>query len=483
MSQVPTTAQSFPGIEQLARAVGLFNAGDFAGALEVARQLEWTQPDNPAIVHFVGTCLTWHGEVDEGREYLERARKVNPGNPKIGADLAHGYVLHSRFDDAFKSLDDALRVAPFHPPTLRAKADLLQRLGRVDEAATLLSPALAKEPGHPEVILAFAAIAGRINQREEAERRLRALAVNTAVPAAYRASANFELAALQDATERYDEAFESARQGNLHTPGRWDPATLSNWISGIIAAFSKERLAAPPRADNPSELPVFIVGFPRSGTTLVEQILASHPQVFGAGELAIIPRLSRQYSPDQLTEATLRSMAEQCLAELKRRPGNNAAKSRVTDKNPGNYMHLGLLALMFKRPRIIHCRRDPIDTCLSCYFQDFAHRHPYTRDLAHLGIAYNDYRRVMDHYRNSLPFEMLEVDYETLVSDQEAQSRRLVEFAGLPWHDACLRPHETRRPAMTASGAQVQRPVYTTSVQKWKRYEAHLGPLVETLRG
>ena len=245
-----------------------------------------------------------------------------------------------------------------------------------------------------------------------------------------------------------------------------------------------------PLADNASELPVFIVGMPRSGTSLVEQILASHPQIAGAGELDDIANIAGDLSKALATEARY----PDCVSVLTPAVANKAAETylerlramsdsaeRVTDKAPLNFRHLGLIALLFRRSRIIHCVRNPLDTCLSCYFHDFGTRHAYSCDLNHLGLYYRDYRRLMTHWRDALGREIFEAVYEELTDDLEGQARKLVAFCGLEWDDACLKYHELPRVVGTASYDRVRGQVCGSSVGRWRHYNAHLEPLKEAL--
>jgi hypothetical protein len=241
-----------------------------------------------------------------------------------------------------------------------------------------------------------------------------------------------------------------------------------------------------------SEVPIFVVGVPRSGTSLAEQILASHPHVGGAGELhdisQIVIRLAdRLGGPElypeslgRLEPAPTRAMAEEYLHQLRHRCGE---APRVVDKMPLNYQHLGVIAALFPRARVVHCIRDPVDTCLSCYFQDFTHPMPFGPDLAHLGHHYRQYQRLMVHFTRVLPLPLFELRYEELIANQEAVSRRLIEFCGLDWDDRCLRFHDTARAVNTSNALQVRKPLYRNSVGRWKRYAAHLGPLLEALGG
>jgi len=232
--------------------------------------------------------------------------------------------------------------------------------------------------------------------------------------------------------------------------------------------------------------------FAGSGTTLVEQILASHPDVFGAGELrdirSIVGTISK-YDKNQssfpdyirtIDGKVLKGFAE---AYLKRIRSLHSSSLRVVDKMPQNFLFLGLIAIMFPNASVVHCRRNPLDTCLSCYFQRFRMRQEYSFDLAHLGNYYRYYQDLMDHWRETLPIRIFDISYEDIVSDPEPQCRALLEYCGLNWDDRCLSFHKTQRPLTTASNLQVRQPLYNSSVERWRRYESHLGPLVAALKG
>ena len=232
------------------------------------------------------------------------------------------------------------------------------------------------------------------------------------------------------------------------------------------------------------------MGFPRSGTTLVEQILASHPKVFGAGELPDIPSIANtlpRHVPGNgsyptcaphLAPDAFRGFGE---AYLRRTRQINATAERIVDKMPTNYLHVGLIRLLLPSARAIHCRRNALDTCLSCYFQRFRTGHEFSYELRHLGSCYQNYERLMAHWCHVLSDHILELDYETLTDELEPSARNLLAFCGLEWDDRCLEFHRTQREVATASNWQVRRPVYRSSVGRWRNYETHLGPLRQAL--
>jgi hypothetical protein len=254
--------------------------------------------------------------------------------------------------------------------------------------------------------------------------------------------------------------------------------------------FSAERLAERPRGGNESKLPVFIVGMPRSGTSLVEQILSCHRDVYAAGELrnirkltvSLVPNFDKRNdeadAPVRLDQPLLSAAAERYLDQLRKTAGDAI---RVTNKMPYNFLYLGLIALMFPRARIIHCVRDPIDTCLSWYFQNFERGNFSSFDLRHAGLYYRQYERLMAHWGEVLDLPIMEVRYEEHVGAPEKVCRDMLDFLELDWDPACLRFHESSRFTRTASRDQVREPIYTSSAGRWRNYEPHLGPLIEAL--
>ena len=303
--------------------------------------------------------------------------------------------------------------------------------------------------------------------------------------------AGFALGRLLDNADRYDEAFARYRVANAlvketnDTAGiRFDYAAFRRRVDLLIEHQTGTSLSTP--IGPASELPVFIVGMPRSGTTLTEQIVASHSQVFGAGELQDIGRIA-----DGLTQGSREVAAHQADAELAMRlahahlsrlTAQAAGASRIIDKMPDNVLHLGLIALLYPKARVIFCTRNAYDISLSCYFQLFSQGlHPFAYDLADCGRRTREVNRLITHWQTALPLRMHIVNYETLVADLETESRRLIDFLGLPWEPACLDFHRTERTVTTVSHWQVRQPLYTRSVGRWRHYQEHLNPLFEVL--
>ena len=314
---------------------------------------------------------------------------------------------------------------------------------------------------------------------------MEALAADTSrLPSGKKVYLHFALAkALEDVGD-YRRSFEHLLQGNAlkRREVNYNEAANQQTIAGLIYAFDSALLARFQGMGDRSTVPIFVLGMPRSGSTLVEQILASHPLVHGAGELMNLSRVVKEASdaarrPQGLAGGTrsfeaddYRRIGQEYLASL---PPLPEGKTRITDKAPGNFFQVGLIHLALPNARIIHTLRDPVDTCLSCFSRLFTRGQTYSYNLSELGRYYRGYRELMAHWQSVLPAgAMLDVSYEEVVDNLEEQARRLIDFCGLPWDDRCLSFHKTRRPILTASSVQVRQPVYRTSVQRWRRYEA-----------
>ncbi|NND59083.1 MAG: sulfotransferase, partial [Gammaproteobacteria bacterium] len=296
---------------------------------------------------------------------------------------------------------------------------------------------------------------------------------------------------LHDRRREFEQAFGHFEAANRLCRTDFDPDNHRQLGDRIVSAYNKADFSALPRSSETSSLPVFIVGLPRSGTTLVEQIISSHPRAAGAGELALIrlqafalPQMlgSDTPYPECVNEADNKLLDRLASQYLERLTAAGTDVDRITDKMWQNYENLGFARLLLPQARIIHCRRDPRDALLSCYFQLFGLGGiPFSYDRDNLLTAYQVYRQLMEHWRDTLSIPMLEIDYESLVDDPDAQIRRLIDYIDLPWDDGCLEFYRNRRGVATASYDQVRQPIYTESVRRHDNYRPWLGEWFDSI--
>jgi hypothetical protein len=309
----------------------------------------------------------------------------------------------------------------------------------------------------------------------------------------HRANFQFALGKACDDAGDYARSFQHFASGNDNRRRRetYDPVNTADTHDKLIDVFSREFIARNSGTGHPSDEAIFIIGLPRSGSTLIEQILASHPDVEGTFELPDLARVARSVGMQQQNKtgypAAVHDLSAQELHDLGADYLCRVERHRVsgtayfTDKMPNNFAHVGLISLILPNAKIINATRHPLDSCLGSYQQLFARGQPFTYDLFELGEFYMEYRRLMDHWHSVLPGKVLDVQYETVVDDFENEVRRLLEFCELPWDDACLKFYETQRAVKTASSEQVRQPIYSGSKHRWRNYEDELQPLIEIL--
>jgi tetratricopeptide (TPR) repeat protein len=470
--------------------------------------------------------LEQEGHLDDALDWLEKAVAAQPANPLFWHQLAELHERRRESTAAASCWDRLLNLAPGSARGHIAVGRALQKKGRTTEAADHFRAALGLHPGMAEAYDSLGKLHQELGELDEAEaairtsRRLqpaaaephRALAMllagnlPTADLKALEARASdpqlddetrghllFALAHVLDARGQYAEVAECSNRANqitLARAARLGRAYVSEaherFVDGVLAAFGKDFFARLRGAGLTTRRPVFVFGLPRSGTSVVEQILASHGAVHGAGELLLAPQTFEAIPSvvgcagppldcvDQLSAASVARLAEAHLEALQRVDGDRS--QRIVDKGPENYQFVGLLATLFPQATFIHCRRNLRDVAVSCWLTDFE-QVPWAQDPGHIAAHFRQHRRLMEHWRAVLPGSIHEVDYEQTVADLEGTARGLVAACGLEWDEACLNFHRTRRAVRTSSATQVRQPIYTRSVERWKHYEAHLGRL------
>ena len=464
--------------------------GEHFAAIDIYRWLIQANPKDGASHSRLGHCHLLVGDYANAIDSYRAAAELTPDSPAAHYNLSLALRHGNRSSDACDAVAQALALRPNYPAALLNLGILREQQGDLEGAASAYRTVLEILPTCTAAYWSLANLRSVRFSAEESE-AMRRLSESGLTGDEDRTYLHFALAKDFEDKRLYREAFEHLAKANALKRGStpYSRQFVEEQFAGIKETFNATFFAQRAGVGLAAAKPIFIVGMPRSGSSLVEQILASHSHVSGGGELPTAQQIAHrdirnryqapfyaaanQFRPDEFAE--LGKLYCQRNAELVR------AKARFTDKAPDNFILLGLLRLMFPNASFIHARRHPLDTCLSCYKQYFTDAQSFSYDLEDLAHYYRQYRDLMEWWHGELPGTILDVDYEAVVGDQEAQSRRIVEFCQLPWETRCLDFHETRRAVKTASVGQVRQALYASSVHQWKNYEPYVHPLVDAL--
>lgn len=465
--------------------------GRVAAAIDFFRGAVDLRPEQLAARDNLGSSLTQLGQFEEAEEIYRGTVQRNPFHARARIGLAETLQEAGRLDEALAVFREALSIRPKDAELLHGLGVGLMEKGKLDEAADLFRQAVAIQPGMARAWLMLT----QVKRQKERDAELTGMEAQHAKTPQYsleRMQLAFGLGKANDDLKDYNRAFDYFAEGNAirRRAINYDPIRTRAEFEAMKTVFDAgffEKHRPSPITD---DAPIFIVGMPRSGTTLVEQIIASHPDVYGAGELSILKTaVGRQFPstmpggfPWGVADTDDADFAEAGQAYLDMLHARYPHMRHVTDKMPGNFLLIGFIHMMMPKARIIHCARDAVATCLSIYkvhFRGDTHRYGY--DLGELADFHNLYTDIMAHWHKVLPGVVHDVRYEDFVADQQGQSRALIDYLGLPWNDAVLSFHETDRPVRTASAAQVRQPMYQGSVDLWKRYGDRLKPLLDKL--
>ena len=483
----------FPDSVEIYAGIGFATQrlGQHQEAAEAWRIVLEMQPDRIDALVNLGAAYCEIDQLDNALEMHKKAVAVAPNDLTALAALAG--TLHRRYEapEFVPICHEVLARGPQRADILTILAAGQMWLGQLDEAIRSCETALAVQPDY----IAARQLLGRLNPDtldHATVARFREQLNDPEVPVYERAPAGFAIGMALDKAGDFDAAFEMYQTANTlyRDQGRaagnvYNPDDFRAYVDWCRTQFTPAKFAEFQAKGSSSELPVFIVGLPRSGTSLVEQIAASHPRVFGAGELMDIANMLKRINRipanvplDQWDREQPRLEAEQYVSRLKSLGGG---ADRVIDKMPDNVKALGQIRLLFPNARIIICQRDLRDVCVSCFTTPFGEGLTWAWDIEDCATQAVETMRLVDHWRAVLPGPVLEVNYEALVANMEAESRRLITFLGLDWDPACLGFYKTERQVTTASALQVRQPIYTSSVGKWRRYESNLGPMLRIL--
>jgi tetratricopeptide (TPR) repeat protein len=502
----PETLKKFLG-----RATELHGQGRFNEAAQLYEHVRACNPEVLAAPYFLALMDIEAGYLERALEDLRFVTRKDPGSFEAVFALGHAFEGLGQWQQAANAYRRAWTVKPHSTGARFALAHTLEILGKLDEAISLYRSLAELPPMRLRALIGVARLKVSVMTPEE-NAELTAAAWDPETPVGTRIGVLFVLGETLEAGRRYDDAFAAFREANRlrrenlvemvdepaeleiappsSRPTARDPGEVALKHAEFIARgksiFTAEFLNRHAGKGHDSAAPIFILGMPRSGSTLIEQILSSHNRVAGLGEVPMLWRTVAQKFPlieDAAAEADdehFRKLAEEYLA--RQRASGWGKEPFFVDKMLGNYMNIGMIHLMFPKATILHSVRDPVETCFGCFRQLFRTGNETTYDLRDVGAQYVRYREMMAHWNAVLPGRVIDVVHEDLVTDPDAKIRWLVADAcKLKWDDNCLRFHQTRRAVRTASVAQVRQPIFTASLQRWRKYADHLGPLLEAL--
>lgn len=470
-------------------------AGDLKSALKTCERAAQRFPDS-VDVH---ACLASLHRMLRSRKALasyEKVAKLSPENVNMTYRLADYLQEIGELDRAVGLYRQILLANPRHATVAAQLGRALCEQGYFEEAVPQLRSALTLNPIQPNTyyILSQLAADGWCELTPGEIEQIGALAANPQLHDKDRADAAFALAntcakqdAFDDAMNAYHLANACARQNYFKGNLAFESRRHDEMVDHIISIYNQAYFDAVREWGVPSQVPVFIVGMPRSGSTLVEQVLANHPQVFGLNEIgdmrSFVGKFEGTLAPDRYSVPTVRSASvahEMATAYLEwmREFGSDAAL--IINKSLENFLYLGMIATLFPKARIIHCQRDPLDVCLACYFMNFRFM-PFSCALEDIGVYHRSYERLMDHWKRALPIPIHHVRYESLIDQPKSAINDLLAFCGLEWDERCLEFHKSHRVVNTASAAQVRKPIYKNAVGRSWKYREHLGPLMAAL--
>lgn len=466
----------------------LLPLGKFSEAKFYAEQLVERSPNNASDIVRLGWANLTLEHYDRAIVLANQAIAIDAKSGESCYLLSCVYKQVQQWAKALEMVERAIALEPASAEYIAMRANMLEYLGRFEDAYDVITPLTDQpRPRNGLAVLVFARLAKRFGQQARAVLLLEDLVSDSAKAVTMQCAALSLLGGLYEAQGDNDKAFAAIDSGNKIRPSQYSEENTEKYMQKICAWFTGERVQNPVTARAESNKPIFIVGMPRSGTSLTEQILSRHPDIEACGETVLLPKLLHQQLPELLAcktafpecmEKLTSEVADQAVALYLQEIGV-AEGMRITEKRPMNFMYLGAIAQIFPGAKIIHCTRDPLDIGLSCYFANFTSTSElgFSQDLELFATYYKLYEQMMSHWREVLPLQIFEMSYEALASDPQSEVPKLLDFCELSWNDDCMNPHESTQLTTTASYDQVRRPINARSVGRWKQYERQLEPL------
>ena len=479
-----------PGAEFLYEIGNIYRGiGSYLEAQEYYRRSLEMNAKSPVVQYALGEVLLGAGEHDGALKVFSLAQQLGYAKGAVKLAMARCHMGREEVGEAGRLLSEVLDAGD-DVALMNKVAVQYSYIGDFEAQANCIKRILQLDPGNKEALIGLVSVSGKELQGNEIA-QLKRMVNDKSIDAKVRSRIGFALGDYYRLAKSYEDSFSYYRLGNQLKGYYFDAARYKSWIEKIEATFTESFFSDRASWGHDSQMPVLIVGMPRSGTTLTEQILSAHPDIHGAGECGMVPGLSEvgelpspnfRRSPELAEAVSEEDVIRHANAYLHRMQGLASSGQRfVTNKVPHNFEHLGLFAMLFPRAPIIHVERDPRDTLLSIYCIDFRDVHDYAYNLSDLGHYYRLYKRLVGHWLKVIPNPVYSLRYEELVKDVDGQSNALAEFVGVDFDERMLRFFEQERSVNTASLRQVRQPVYSSSVARWKPYERHLKPLFDAL--
>jgi len=457
--------------------------GDYANAESCYKKSLKLDKKNFITINNIANIYLTQCLYDKAENYYKKAIKLNREYFDAYYNLGATYQSKGEHKLAIKHYKMSQKLKPDDIQPQSAIANSYEKQGNYDKALELLKPLLAKNIITPDIADIYSKICIKNKDYDEGINIINKCLTMHINPI-HEQSIRFSLGDIQDKQGEHDKAFREYLTANKMRPYQYDKTNSENSFNRIKNIFSEITIEEKLTSDNPTKTPVFIVGMPRSGTSLIEQILSSHSQICGAGELPYLGEITEQiYTEDnlrypdcikQFNSKKLNLLSESYLSKLKQH-GSNC--KHITDKMPHNFLYIGLIQMLFPNSKIIHCLRNPLDVCLSIYFHNFNQNHPYSDNLSNLGHYYNQYRNLMEFWHNQYDNFVIDISYEGLLSNENESIKKMLTHIDVEWEDECLKYYENKRTVSTPSYAQVTQPLYKSSMERWRNYADYIDEL------
>lgn len=478
--------------KKLKAAMEFHNHGDLANAQLNYQHVLQIDKNNPVAMHLLGAVAMQVGRPDIAEPLIRKAITLAPDLDEAHNNLATLLEGLGRFEESIKHYQRALEIKPGVAMVHFNLASILRRIGRRTDAILHYKKTIEITPSYAAAYRQLISVK-KYSEYDKNMQVMEVLIGKTDTSDNDKIHFAFGLGKAYEDLQEYEKSFEFIQQGNLlkHQSVNFDICNWDKQVADLKMVMNKHFFEKHDKVGSDDNTPIFILGMPRSGTSLVEQILASHPDVFGAGEVHTLNQVIGSYfnmnellqTIDETESGVFAKLGELYVSAMR----NNAMQQSVsgtrfiTDKMPGNFKMIGLIKLLLPNAKIIHCRRNPMDNCFSLFKNYFSKGHVYAYDQVELGGYYNRYLKLMRHWHEVLPGFIFDINYEAVVADQEGQTRKLLEYCDLKWDPACLKFYQTKRAVKTISATQVRRPIYKDSVHLWKKYQKQLASLAKSL--